>query len=286
MSENEKPVAEWMRKAAKAWWNRPGPIDCDPKWLLLAETIAAHAPKQEPFNPVERILQHTKSMTYVEREAMIQEVMKELHASRLAHAPKPSLKALQAARLGAARVIGCMGCGGTGTTQTLVEVLLPIIQQAIHNGTWPSCEGVSYADFKPDLTDEERERIERRRDQDEKDLATMKAWDAFKLKRNLEVDDLKAEVKRLSALVESHAASNAELISDLRDAKDDLECRHSAGVTHKANFCPFCEVERLTTLLDQITKAYETGRIAAVDIAINRAVDVIRKLRKEASDKT
>jgi len=44
MSKNQKP-AEWMRKAAKTWWNRPGPIDCDPKWLLLAETIAAHAPK-------------------------------------------------------------------------------------------------------------------------------------------------------------------------------------------------------------------------------------------------
>ena len=36
-------------------------------------------------------------------------------------------------------------------------------------------------------------------------------------------DRLKAEVARLSALVESHAASNAELISDLRDAKEEVE---------------------------------------------------------------
>jgi len=43
-STDQKPAA-WMMEAAKTWWDRPGPIDCDPKWLLLAETIAAHAPK-------------------------------------------------------------------------------------------------------------------------------------------------------------------------------------------------------------------------------------------------
>jgi len=62
------------------------------------------------------------------------------------------------------------------------------------------------------------------------------------------------EVARLSALVESHAASNAELISDLRDANEEGECRHSAGVTHKANFCPFCKVRRLTGAIQSVIK--------------------------------